>query len=51
MTFNVICKNCKHTFTISFKSPVVYIGEYAMALDQKLSEPCPDCGKTELKLQ
>lgn len=39
----LICKDCKHSWDITFDNTDFPPSEYAMAIEQKVSEGCPDC--------
>lgn len=49
-TYQLVCKNCKQGFIITFDNKTAPPSEYAMAIEQKLNEPCPDCDKIKLGL-
>ncbi len=38
------CKNCGESWDITFENTSYPPSEYAMAIEQKENEPCPDCG-------
>lgn len=48
--FQVICLNCFTTYTISFKNQKGKFWEYTMAVEQQLSNPCPQCETGKLDL-
>jgi transcription elongation factor Elf1 len=37
------CTKCGATFSISFKNKAYPIDEYAMAIENKIGQGCPDC--------
>lgn len=45
----LFCEDCEALWDIDFTNRSEYPGEYAMAIEQKIGDGCPDCGG-ELRL-